>query len=282
MVAVKLLASGLCCGVVAAAYASAASAATQQQNGKATTAAPAPASSSCFEGKVWGKAWVADWDGRAGVGTHAVRRQLVLIRHGQYQCEGTGDDTVRTLTKIGVEQATITGAYLARAVKESPRIVAEPSALYVSDMNRATSTADLILEEMGADKALQPIRDPELRERFPCDPEPYYRPRRAKAADGEAAEKAFLKYFHRPTTDRHTTELIVGHANMIRYFLCRVLQIPPEAWLRFSLPHCSLTIINIAGTGDVSVSAVGDAGHLPPSHQTVINLSGPEEATVSI
>jgi len=43
----------------------------------------------------------------------------------------------------------------------------------------------------------------------------------------------------------------------------RALQLPPEAWLRMSLPHCSITRITIRPNGRVSLKGLGDAGHLP-------------------
>jgi serine/threonine-protein phosphatase PGAM5 len=51
---------------------------------------------------------------------------------------------------------------------------------------------------------------------------------------------------------RHEFEIIVCHANVIRYFLCRALQLPPEAWLRFCPFNCSLTYLTIRPTGTVS------------------------------
>ncbi len=59
-------------------------------------------------------------------------------------------------------------------------------------------------------------------------------------------------------------DVVVCHANVIRYFVCKALQLPPEAWLRFSLPHCSITIISIRPSGTVSVRCLGDSGFLPP------------------
>jgi len=61
---------------------------------------------------------------------------------------------------------------------------------------------------------------------------------------------------------RHEFEIIVCHANVIRYFLCRALQLPPEAWLRFCVFNCSLTYLTVRPTGTVSCRMVGDIGHL--------------------
>nr|VZI08863.1 unnamed protein product [Spirometra erinaceieuropaei] len=71
--------------------------------------------------------------------------------------------------------------------------------------------------------------------------------------------------------------LFVGHANVFRYWLCRALQLPPEAWLRISLPHGSFTELLleqiVPENGDevvrtVTALRVGDDGHLPPELQS--------------
>lgn len=48
--------------------------------------------------------------------------------------------------------------------------------------------------------------------------------------DGSRIEAAFRKYFHRadPEQLEDSYDIIVCHANVIRYFLCRALQFPPE------------------------------------------------------
>lgn len=67
---------------------------------------------------------------------------------------------------------------------------------------------------------------------------------------------------HTPKMIKHEYEIIVCHANVIRYFVCRALQIPPEAWLRFCIFNCSLTYLTIRPTGSVSCRMLGDIGHL--------------------
>ena len=82
--------------------------------------------------------------------------------------------------------------------------------------------------------------------------------RREIEANQDRIEAAFLKYIHRadPYDDHemaegsheeefddnpHEFEIIVGHGNVIRYFFCRALQLPPEVWLRFSTFNCSIS-----------------------------------------
>ena len=95
-------------------------------------------------------------------------------------------------------------------------------------------------------------------------------------------EAAFQKYFHRADYDdnqkyseeHHEVEIIVCHANVIRYFLCRALQLPPEAWLRYCPFNCSLTYFTIRPTGTVSCRMVGDIGHLPYEASTFSSHEG--------
>ena len=68
--------------------------------------------------------------------------------------------------------------------------------------------------------------------------------------------------------EKDSYEVIVCHANVIRYFICRALQLPPEAWLRFSLKHASITWVTIRPDGKISVRGVGDAGHFTPDKLT--------------
>ncbi|KAL5106751.1 Serine/threonine-protein phosphatase Pgam5 mitochondrial [Taenia crassiceps] len=66
--------------------------------------------------------------------------------------------------------------------------------------------------------------------------------------------------------------LFVGHANVFRYWLCRALQLPPEAWLRISLPHGSITelLVDVTPPSECTVTAlrIGDDGHIPVELQT--------------
>lgn len=128
----------------------------------------------------------------------------------------------------------------------------------------------------------------------------------------ERIEKAFMRYFHRddncpppfpndndnsnsssttdtaivvkedhadkiilpPNTEKHEFEIIVCHANVIRYFLMRALQLPPEAWLRYCPFNCSLTYVTIRPTGTVSCRMFGDIGHIPYEKSTFSKHEG--------
>lgn len=88
--------------------------------------------------------------------------------------------------------------------------------------------------------------------------------------DGARIEAAFRRYFHRafPEQEKESYTLIVGHGNVIRYFVCRALQFPAEAWLRISINHASITWLTISPSGNVSIKYLGDTGFMPAAHLT--------------
>lgn len=277
---------------------------------------------------VWGAQWSDDWDHPETrsitdpkAGSRSVQRQIVLIRHGQYANEGSHNDSIRLLTRLGEKQARATGVYLQQLfgeskkqmelharLREAKKKLAEakingagegelmklqelvtkadqaersqggllvsdtPLHVYVSDMNRAKQTAQCILEAFPPGVRSRLTIDADLRERFPCDPLPGYEGHRSSEEDQRIAEEVFERYFYRPTTSESSVDVIVGHGNVIRYLTLRALQLPPEAWLRTSLPHCSVTILTINGRGRVKLAGFGSYGHLPASMATIHNI----------
>ncbi|XP_070204213.1 serine/threonine-protein phosphatase PGAM5, mitochondrial-like isoform X3 [Littorina saxatilis] len=192
--------------------------------------------------------------------TPKATRHLILIRHGQYVDTALIDEE-RILTALGREQAEITGQRLRDLDLDYTRMVS-------STMARAVETADIIHKYL---PGLQLDRDDILREGAPIKPEPYHSTWRPEVyqfhQDGARIEAAFRKYFHRADAEQKgdSVEIIVCHANVIRYFACRALQFPPEAWLRISLAHTSLSHFMIRPSGRVILKSLGNSGHLPPT-----------------
>lgn len=73
---------------------------------------------------------------------------------------------------------------------------------------------------------------------------------------------------------KHEFDIIVCHGNLIRFFACKALQLPPEAWLRLSVFNCSITYIMIKPNGYVSCRMVGDIGHLGYKETTFSGAHG--------
>lgn len=191
-------------------------------------------------------------------------RHIFLIRHGQYNMSGKTDKE-RTLTKLGQEQAMLTG-------KRLQELGFEYTQLITSTMTRANETGAFIhnyLPHIPVSKCLL------LEEGSPVPPEPpvgNWKPETYQFfQDGPRIEAAFRKYFHRADNIQKTDsyDIIVCHANVIRYFVCRALQFPSEAWLRMSLHHASITWISIMPSGRVTLRTYSDSGHMPSSFITV-------------
>ncbi|XP_050430596.1 serine/threonine-protein phosphatase PGAM5, mitochondrial-like [Adelges cooleyi] len=135
-------------------------------------------------------------------------------------------------------------------------------------MTRAMETCSLIQKHLSSDIPL--TSTDLLREGAPIPPDPpsrrwkpdlyqFYR-------DGARIEAAFRQFFHRapPEQKEDSYEIIVCHANVIRYFVMRALQLSPEAWLRLKLDHASITSFAIFPNGRVILHNYSNSGYMPP------------------
>ncbi|CAM4545083.1 unnamed protein product [Leuciscus chuanchicus] len=190
-------------------------------------------------------------------------RYICLIRHSQYNLKGEGDKE-RILTPLGREQAELTGQRLAA-------LGLKYDVLIHSSMTRATETANIISKYLPGVKLESCDL---LREGAPIEPIPpvaHWKPEAAQYhEDGARIEAAFRRYIHRADAKQKedSFEIIVCHANVIRYFVCRALQFPPEGWLRMGLNNGSITWLTIRPSGRVGLRSLGDSGFMPPDKLT--------------
>ena len=190
-------------------------------------------------------------------------RTIYLVRHGLHDHELEGG-----LTPVGVEQARLT----AQRFRSLPI-----SAIHCSTMPRAAETAEIIAREF-PDIPLHRSRG--LEECFPCIPPiPVYIEYFAQVPvedivqDRKQAEEAFVRYFKRARgKDKH--EIVVSHGNLIRYFVCRVLQIRPEAWGSMDMGNCGISKVLIKSDGWMILVSHNDVGHLP--HRLITSLTVPD------
>lgn len=212
--------------------------------------------------------WIHDWDRRefqtvkvnsekAG-GDAAALRHIVLVRHGEYNSTPDGNH----LTELGRRQAYRTGQRLNEMGIVWDHVV-------VSTMTRAQETAMIILKQINFDP-LKMKRCELMPEGTPCPADPPQNRSAASVAhsfrrDGPRIEAAFRRYFFRASPDQKDDSylLIIGHANVIRYLVCRALQFPAEAWTRLSLHHGSITWLTIWPSGYVTLRCMGDTGYMP-------------------
>ncbi|XP_026880975.2 serine/threonine-protein phosphatase PGAM5, mitochondrial isoform X2 [Electrophorus electricus] len=189
-------------------------------------------------------------------------RHIFLIRHSQYNLNGNRDRE-KTLTPLGREQAELTGQRLAA-------LGLQYDVLIHSSMARATETANIISRYL---PGVELVSCDLLREGAPIEPVPpvsHWKPEAVYHEDGARIEAAFRRYIHRaePKQKEDSYEIIVCHANVIRYFVCRALQFPPEGWLRLGLNNGSITWLTIRPSGRVALRALGDSGFMPPDKVT--------------
>jgi serine/threonine-protein phosphatase PGAM5 len=229
--------------------------------------------------------WNSNWDGigkcieqNQGVPQqeckHRARviRHLILVRHGQYHTESED----KFLTDLGKHQAKLAGQRIVRIVGDRGKIQRFVS----STMNRAVETAEIVKGEIEKGKGegfqLEHIKDEVLCEGRPIEPEPAQSKKSEDECATERIEEAFRKLFFRSCNtvcmenvegDKakyvEEFEIVIAHANVIRYLMLRALQLDPKAWLRLSLHHGSITWLRITPTGNVSLRSFGDYGHTP-------------------
>jgi serine/threonine-protein phosphatase PGAM5 len=199
-------------------------------------------------------------------------RTLYLIRHGDYipidnavlgknpsmearyqrACEVGG------LTLLGTEQAEV----VAERLKPLPI-----TAIHTSTMLRAVETAEIIATQF---PKVRVNRSDKLWECIPAVPPPPHdrgilkKHTAAELAEQQGrAEHAFDHYFKRARgRDKH--EIIVAHGNLIRYFICRALNVAPEPLvLGMDLCNCSVSEVLIHANGRMMLVAYNDVGFMP-------------------
>lgn len=192
-------------------------------------------------------------------------RVIYLVRHGQYESYPENNDALGgSLTPVGRDQAE----HAADALALMP-----VTAIHTSTLRRAAETAAAIAKRFPS-VAVQPSR--ELWEIIPCIP-----PREAEyftlhfpnltpeviERDREVADIAYERIFRAgEAQDEH--EVVVCHGNLIRYYVCRVLEVPIETWGNMEANNCGITRCTIESDGRKMLISMNDVGHLSPALRT--------------
>ena len=179
----------------------------------------------------------------------------MFVRHGDYRPEP------EELTDAGRDQARLTAARLA-AGPRIDRIVHSP-------MPRAVQTAELLAAALG----ISDVRpDALLAECVPAAPAEHLltEDQRALFAEihadlGDAGDRQLAaaadRFLAAPAAD--TVELLVSHANTIRWLLAAAAGAGPDAWFQQAYYHCALSAVVLRPRRQPAVLTVNDAGHLP-------------------
>lgn len=189
-------------------------------------------------------------------------RNLFLIRHGEYvREEGCDEEVGCGLDALGREQARLVAARL-------DGLPLAFTSLQSSPMTRARETAAIIAAHFPqlAHRIEGDIREctPPTRRQDVMDG---LEPGEAAACETQlAAAAARLLVPATGGADEH--DIVVCHGNVIRWLVCRALEVDPQAWLGMSIANCSLTVIQVRADGSCKLVAFADSGHIPWSQTT--------------
>lgn len=190
-------------------------------------------------------------------------RTVWLIRHGEYEhdVQAQDDPDEGGLDALGRQQARL----LADRLDSYPVIF---TSLQSSTMARARQTAAILAErfpqlELRLHHDIRECTPPTRRPDIMADLEPG----EAEACT-DSLEAAWARIFRPAGPQGPQHDLVVCHGNVIRWFVTRVLEVDPAAWLGMSIANCSVTVVQIAPDGRMKLISFADSGHLPWSMTT--------------
>lgn len=178
---------------------------------------------------------------------------MLLVRHGQYATDDGG-----RLTDRGREQARRTAAWLSRHL-DGKRI----DAIWSSTLPRARETASILANDLnGKIAGRTSVRAVGiLCEGIYSKIKGYELSARERLEDRARADAAYARFFRTSRSDR--LEIVVCHGNLIRYLLCRAIDVPVSRWTRWNSNHCAITRVLVRDTGAVRVVSYNETAHLP-------------------
>ncbi len=197
-------------------------------------------------------------------------RTIFLIRHGEYDHDDESDpDVGRALVTIGRQQARLIAARL-------DAMPIEFTSLQASTMTRARQTAEIMAERF---PELELVLHTDIRE---CTPPTRRQDVMDRQEPGEPAgcedqlSAAFRRLFQPAAGQEDENDIVVCHGNVIRWFVCKALQVDPNAWLGMSIANCSLTVIQVRADGSTKLIAFADSGHIPYEMTTYPGTEAPQ------
>lgn len=195
-------------------------------------------------------------------------RTIVLIRHGEYQ---HGDSSVDEgeLVALGRQQSRL----VAERLDAMP---IEWDSIQASTMSRARQTAE-IMSAWFPDLNLtlhDDIRECTMATRRQ-DIMEELEPGEATACE-ETLEGAFARIFRPATQGRDEFDIVVCHGNIIRWVVCKVLEVEPEAWLQMSVANCSITVVQVRADRSMKLISFADSGHIPYAMTTYPGTEAPQ------
>lgn len=193
-----------------------------------------------------------------------AQKTIILVRHGQYIPKS--ETELERLTTLGRDQARLVG----KRLKENKKI----HRIYHSSMPRAIETAGIIKKQLGYKGHFESCEH--LRECVPGFPKNQrkkygFTDEKKLKKDKLQADRAFKKYFKLPRSGE-TIEVLVCHGNIIRYLICRLLEIETLAWRQMDIQQCAMSVIELKSKGFNKKMLIShnDVGHIPKAKRTFV------------
>lgn len=188
-------------------------------------------------------------------------RVIYLVRHGQEDRENRPDELGGNLTTVGMAQAQSTAEHLRYTAFD---------AIYVSTLRRALETADLIAL-YHPNVPLEKTAD--LVECVPSIPAMLLDVVKDMSMEQIAAEQqriaaAFSRFFVPVTGEDDVQDLIICHGNLIRYFVCRVLDAPLDMWVNLEIANCGISRVEVRPNGRLVLVTHNEHYHIPPKYHS--------------
>lgn len=192
-------------------------------------------------------------------------RTIYLVRHGQYDTNGSSGKISLggKLTEKGIQQAN----YVAEYFSDLPI-----KKIFASTLTRATETAQIVANKLKMDLEVSDL----LQEVIPSIPTGTNGAIAALLQVGlqlshttieenmKKSENAFKTFFSPPPKGEESyKDIIVCHGNIIRYFLCKVLDVDINNWIKFDINHCGICCITIDDSGFMRVLSHNETKHIP-------------------
>lgn len=207
------------------------------------------------------------------------------MRHGQYHTKMSNSPDrhkEQVLTSLGVLQAEFLGKYLTKLIDYLQIPVTK---IMTSAMTRAKQTCAIATANMSSLHLPSVELSTELVElnqfafcplHHNLQPDVYNEAKKEKLKkDGDRFTDGFNKNFKRNTDGSSRLELYFVHANVIRYILFKILQLPLNLINQSMVHHCSVTHIEIKPNGHVVCHSLSDTGFMALSMVTLMNEKTP-------
>lgn len=195
-------------------------------------------------------------------------RTIVLIRHGEY-VHGDESEDEGPLDLLGRQQARMVAARL-----DAMPIVWD--SIQASTMNRARETAEIVAACFpGLELSLRDdLRECTMATRR-ADIMEELDPGEAEECE-QTLEGAFARIFRPATASRDEFDIVVCHGNIIRWVVCKVLDVDPQAWLQMSVANCSITVVQVRADASMKLVSFADSGHIPYPMTTYPGTAAPQ------